>query len=184
MLLCFGCYVLSKLFVVVSGNVVVSLLIVVLRCMVNCSQLTRRGTHLFYTGIYLPSVGYCLPVTHFTKGELDDIQLKPHRAMLSHKGYNCNTAKAVSFGPQPLGAIEMYHLYDTQGFGQASLVIKSWRSPHTLQSRTMKIAVHWAQYTSGISAPILAAPHLKLPHLESKWLQSLRDYLVAVHGCI
>ncbi len=137
---------------------------------------------MFYSGIYLPSVGYCLPVSHFAQEELEAIQKSSHRAMLAHKGFNRNTARAVQFGPQPMGAIEMYHLYDTQGFGQVTLVLKSWRSPHTIQSRVLKIALQWAQYTSGIGVPILEAPHIKLPHLESKWLQSLRVYLVKVQG--
>ena len=152
--------------------------------MINGSQLTQRGTHMFYAGIYMPSVGYSLPITHFTQEELEAIQKSSHRAMLAHKGYNRNTARAVQFGPEPMGAIKMYHLYDTQGFGQVTLVLKSWRSPHTLQSRVLKIGVQWAQYTSGIGVPILEAPHIKLPHLESKWLQSLRGYLVKVQGKI
>ena len=137
---------------------------------------------MFYSGIYMPSVGYCLPVSHFTQEELETIQKSSHRAMLAHKGYNRNTARAVQFGPEPMGAIEMYHLYDTQGFGQVTLVLKSWRSPHTLQSRVLKFGVQWAQYTSCIGVPIREAPHIKLPHLDSKWLQSLRVYLVKVQG--
>ena len=47
------------------------------------SHLTRRMTNMFYSGIYIPSVGYCLPMTYFTKKELEAIQRPAHRAMLS-----------------------------------------------------------------------------------------------------
>ena len=139
---------------------------------------------MFYSGIYLPSVGYCLPVCYFTKAELDTIQKRAHRAMLSRLGFNRNTALEVVFGPNSRGAIDMTHLYDTEGFGQTSSLLKSWRAEHSLQSRMIKITVHWAQYTSGIGQAILANPTIKLPHLESHWLQGLRDYLCAVQGRI
>ena len=48
----------------------------------------------------------------------------------------------------------------------------------------LRIGLHWAQYTSGISRPIMEYPMFQLPYLESKWLQSLREYLNAVNGRI
>ena len=122
---------------------------------------------MFYSGIYNPSVGYCLPLTYFTKAELKAIQRPAHRAMLSRLGFNCNTAQPVVFAPRDRGCFELHHMYDGQGFGQASFLLKSWRSQKTLQGRMIRIGVHWAQYTSGIGIPILEAPVLELPHLES-----------------
>ena len=51
---------------------------------------------MFYSGIYIPSVGYCLPVTYFTKAELEDIQRPAHQAMLSRLGFNRTTAQEVA----------------------------------------------------------------------------------------
>ena len=75
-------------------------------------------------------------------------------------------------------------MLDGQGFGQASYLLKSWRSRKTLQGRMIHIGVHWAQYTVEVGTPILEAPALKLPHLESKWLQGLRFYHADVDGLI
>ena len=81
-------------------------------------------TNMFYSGIYIPSVGYCLPMTYFTKKELEKIQRPAHRAMLSRLGFNRNTAGEVVFGPRDKGCFELHHMYDGQGFGQASFLLK------------------------------------------------------------
>ena len=104
--------------------------------------------------------------------------------MLSCLGFNRNTAQAIVFAPRDKGCFELHHMVDGQGFGQASFLLKSWRSQKTLQGRMIHIGVHWAQYTSGVGTPILEAPALKLPHLESKWLQGLWFYLTDVNGLI
>jgi hypothetical protein len=109
---------------------------------INCSNLTRKETKYFYEGIYKPSVGYSLPLTYFKLQELDTIQRKAHEAMVTHIGYNRNTAKAVIYGVQKWGGAAFTHLYDVQGYGQISYFLKSWRSPNTHQGKMLRIAVH------------------------------------------
>lgn len=151
---------------------------------VNCSRLTRRETQCMYWAIYKTSVGYALPMCHFTKEELDKIQAKAHVAMLTKSGYNRFTPTAVVYGPHYLGGAGFYHLYDDQGYGQVRAFLKFWRSPGTETGKLLRITVSWAQYCSGISHSLLEHPEVKLPYLESRWLQSLRQYLADVQGTI
>jgi hypothetical protein len=87
---------------------------------INCSHLTRKETKIFYEGIYKPSIGYPLSITYFSFKELDKTQKKAHEAMVTHCGFNWNTAKAVLYGVQQGGGAAFTHLYDIQGFGQLS----------------------------------------------------------------
>jgi hypothetical protein len=151
---------------------------------INCSHLSRKETKCFYKGIYKPSVGYPLPITYFTFSELDTIQQKAHTAMVTHCGFNRNTAKAVLYGLQCWGGAAFSHLYDIQGFGQLSYLIKSWRSPNTHQGKMIRITLQWAQFCAGASSPILESVDSPLPHLETEWITSLRKYLSEIKGRI
>ena len=149
---------------------------------VNCSHLSRRATQVCYQAIYRLSVGYPLPVCYFTCDELDKIQKKAHRAMVSHAGFNRNTKEEVLCGPNWLGGANFFHLYDIQGHGQLKLFITSWRTPKTHSGQLLRIAVSWAQYCTGTGRSIFKDVTTPLPHLESQWLKSLRTYLKDING--
>jgi hypothetical protein len=149
---------------------------------INCSYLTRKETKYFYDGIYKPCVGYSLPLTYFKFQELDKIQRKVHEAMITHCGFNRNTAKEVIYGVQQWGGAAFTHLYDTQGYGQIAQFIKSWCSPHTHQGKMLRIALYWAQYCTGVSFPILETTNIPLHQVEAEWILSLRRYLHDIQG--
>jgi len=151
---------------------------------VNCSNLSRKEARALYHAIYLPSVGYPLPLCWFTESECSTMQKQSHPAMLRRMGYHRNFPKAVTYGPPGLGGLGLYHLYDIQGMGQLQFFLKFWRSPHTQQGKLLRITLHWAQYSVGTSTPILLHPQQKLPHLASKWITSLRNYLAAIEATI
>ena len=151
---------------------------------INTSQLSKRESRVFYQAIYKLSVGYVLPVSYFTFDELDKIQRKAHRAMVSHCGYNANTAKAIVYGPQYLGGAAFFHLYDIQGLGQVENFLKFWRRPKSPQGRMLRITMAWAQMCAGLSLSIFQETTWKLPHLETKWITSLQEYLEAMGGWI
>ena len=48
---------------------------------ITCSHLTQTETQCFYRGIYRLSANYVLPMTYFTKIELQKIQAQAHRAI-------------------------------------------------------------------------------------------------------
>ena len=146
----------------------------------NCSPLNRKGAHIFYRGIYKPSIDYLLPTTHFTYKELNKIQSKAHQAFVSKCGYRRSTALAVQYGPQHLGGIEFFHLYDLQGFEQIQCFIKYWRTPKSQSGSILRIVMSWVQYCAGIGQSVVTDTTTKLPHLEACWINSMRKYLATI----
>ena len=147
------------------------------------SPLSRREAWTYYFSIFLPSIGYTLPNTHFSQKALSKIQAKASSAIIAKCGYNRNTKRLIIFGPLRLGGASFRHLYTEQGIGQIQLFLRHWRSP--LQCGTLlRIAYAWAQASIGTSKPFLSDVHTPLPHFESKWLKSLRDFLATINGSI
>ena len=150
---------------------------------VTSSHLTQREANVLYWSIYRPSVGYPLPMCHFTRKELDKVQQKVESAFTVKMGYNRSTPKAVLRGPKYLGGVGMFHLYDEQGYGQCRHFLKSWRSPDSPQGKLLHITVAWLQFCAGVDWSILGNPQIPLKHhLESKWLLSLHEYLNSIEA--
>jgi hypothetical protein len=153
------------------------------------SPLVHREAHCMYQAIYKTSVGYPLPMCHFTYKELDKAQLPAHTAFLRKCGYNGNMTKDVVYGPRELGGINFDHLYDIQGLGQIQHLLKAWRCSRTHQGKLLQIAVQWAQVHSGVGWQILLEPNRSLPHLnikepKAKWIVSVREFLKSSQGAI
>ena len=55
---------------------------------IHCCHLNRMETTTFYQSIYRPSIGFCLPCSHFTEQELHKAQTRAHRAFIAKMGYN------------------------------------------------------------------------------------------------
>jgi hypothetical protein len=151
---------------------------------INSSHLNRRETRCFYHHIYRLSANYTLPTTYFTYKDLKDIQSKAHSSMVARMGYCRSTPLSVIFGPPQLGGAGFFHLYDDQGYGQVKMFMKFWRSPDTQIGKMLRITMAWAQFAVGTSIPMLEDVHRRLPHNETRWLESLREYLASVHGTI
>ena len=149
---------------------------------INCRHLTQSETQCFYWAIYCLSANYVLPTTYFTKAKLHQIQARAHRAMVGRSGYCRTMARAVLFGPKRCRGAGFFHLYDDQGYGQLQMFIKLWQSPHSQPGKLLRVVVSWAQYCVGTSSPILQDVTTKWPHFESKWLNSLRNYLRDIGG--
>ena len=62
--------------------------------------------------------------------------------------------------------------------------MKLWRSPCTQAGKPLQVVVSWAHYCVGTSAPVLQDVKTKWPHFESKWLNSLQNYLRDIGGHI
>jgi hypothetical protein len=63
------------------------------------SALNRRKAWTFYFAIYLPSIGYPLPLCHFTKRELDELHKKVMGEMIARCGLCRKTKQEIVYGP-------------------------------------------------------------------------------------
>ena len=148
------------------------------------SPLNREEAWTYYFAIYLPSVGYPLPACHFSKTILDKVQRKVMSSMIAKCGYNRKTKREIIYRPAHLGGANFRSLYSVQSVGQVTAFLKYWRSP-SQAGKLLRIAVAWTQHSVGTSISFLTDTTTKLPHsIESKWLQSLREYLRVIKGHI
>ena len=71
----------------------------------------------------------------------------------------------------------MQNLDEEQVLAKIEHLTKHFRSKSTEASLHFQIALQWAQFTTGVSFPILTKPKIPLPHLESIWFTNLRTFL-------
>jgi hypothetical protein len=147
------------------------------------SALNRREAWTFYFAIYLPSIGYPLPLCHFSKPELDALHRKVMSKMIARCGYCRNTKQEIIYGPADLGGACFRHPYGEQGTGQILFFLKYWRSGGQA-GLLARIALSWAQFQTGVGTPILQDVTTPLPHMESCWLSSMRRFLCCIDGQI
>jgi hypothetical protein len=103
-------------------------------------------------------------------------------SIIAKCGYNCNTKRAIIYGPLEYGGGNFRRLHDQQGIGQVHLFMQHWRTK-TTAGKLLRCAVEWAQYCIGTSIPFLEDVTTNLlPHFESKWLKSLREYLAHINA--
>ena len=141
--------------------------------------LTRVEAWTYCYACYLPSIGFPLSCSSFTKVQLDKLQSKAMSIIIARCGFNRNTKKEVLYGPLALGGASFRHLYVQQGIGHVTLFLKHWRST-TQAGILLRIAVSWFQKQAGVSYHFLENVATSLPQLESKWLLSMREILASM----
>jgi len=129
-------------------------------------------------------VSYPLSTSHFKAFELDEIQCKATRAITRHCGYWKGTAWPIIYGPSGYGGAAFLNFVDSQGLQQIQVVIKHWRTPSAMCDLT-RVFLSWWQFVAGTSTPILE-DHRCLPQIwkESKYIESLRQYLISIGATI
>lgn len=140
------------------------------------SPLTRQGAFLAYTTVYNPTIRYTLPQSYFPRRSLDKAQASSFQRILSKCGFNRHLDRAIAFAPLDYAGCGFLPWYLLQGEGQVTSFIKHWRTD-TLISKTLRIALSWAQWQSGYSVSILEDVETPCPYLECRWLRSLRTFL-------
>ena len=154
-----------------------------LAILIATSPITRQGAQLAYHTIFIPSVKYSLPQSFYPRSELEQAQAQSLTKIIAKCGYNRNTARAIIYGPTSFAGAGFLPWYLLQGEGQVTQFLKHWRT-NSIVSKTLNIAVHWAQWQSGHEAFILDDTTTNLPYLESRWLRSLREFLGAINAHI
>ena len=146
-------------------------------------HLTRREAWTYYCACYLPSIGYPLACSSLTYNQLDCVQRKAMQIIVARCGYNRHdTKREILYGPMSYGGANFRHLYMHQGVGQITTFMRHWRQPLTIPGRLLWCAVAWTQLTAGTSYSIFWQVYDPLPHLESKWLQSMRIFMLEINA--
>jgi hypothetical protein len=107
---------------------------------VQADFLPRHYAQVVYWSIYLPGMGYSLPVTTLSEDELKHLQCKPVQTILPAMGYNRNMPKAV--GPREYAGIAFRRLYIEQGSQKTAMHMRHYRHGDPL-GRAFRIGLQW-----------------------------------------
>ena len=67
---------------------------------IRSAPFSREDAEVIYRERWLPSVGYCLPITQFSIKQCQKIQIPFYQAILPKMGFNRHIPTAVRFGPK------------------------------------------------------------------------------------
>eukprot|EP00980_Cylindrotheca_fusiformis_P016559 scaffold4965_cov87-Cylindrotheca_fusiformis.AAC.1 len=154
-----------------------------LATMILRSFLFPAEARMVYFAIFLAKFSYVLPQCYFIPSVLRKIESKAQQTFTAKMGFSRKMSCAIRYGPPSLGGLGLVRLETIQGVGQILNFIKHWRSYSYIGS-LLRCTLAWAQINAGVSAPLLMIPSLRLAHFESKFIQSLRNYLAAIDATI
>jgi hypothetical protein len=141
-----------------------------------CSSLSKQDTWVAYFTVFVPSMTYTLPVAHYSKKHLRNVQSPATRATLMKLGFTRNTAHRVVFGPSRYGGLGFRDLFIEQGISQLKLLIRHLRADSP-QGRLLPIAIKWWHLVIDVSYPLLEITNTLIPHQSAHWLTALRQFL-------
>jgi hypothetical protein len=132
------------------------------------------GFHLVFPPAQLT---FCLGALFLQEKECNLIQGPALRATLSKLHLNRNTARAIIFGPQRYGGLNLPNLYTSQGIRQLTLLIGHIRIGDDTGS-LMLIDLSHLQLQVGSSTLFLSLPyHKNVKWIDSGWLPSIWQFL-------
>lgn len=66
---------------------------------ISGAPFSRLDAEVIYCERWVPSIGYCLPITQFSTEQCQAIQIPFFQAILPRMGFNRHIPKAIRFGP-------------------------------------------------------------------------------------
>ena len=145
----------------------------------STSACQGHSAWLFYSSVYIKSVGYPLAVSRLTEQQFKKILGPMVPVILNRLSYEKSLPHALAFGPRSHNGLGLPHLHSLQITAQVTLFIRHLRS-QSQPGHLSKINLDLLQYTAGVSWPVLRYPSRRLPHLEGTWLPPFRESLVEI----
>lgn len=150
-----------------------------LSMIISMSHMTRSGAKLAYQTVYIPTVKYTLPQSFYPRALLDKVQARSLSILIAKCGFNRNTARAIMFAPTSHAGGGFIPWYVLQGEGQILHLLKHTKT-NSVVSRTLEIALEWAQWQSGHETSIFKDTSTFLPHLECRRIASVRSFMATI----
>ena len=132
---------------------------------------------MLYNSIWLPSVGYVLGQTMFTRSQLNTIDKKSMPTIYAKCGFNRNTSKAILQGPANIGGGGFVSIRVKQCSDLLQQFIKLWRSPQSRFSKLLRAILSWSQFHSGLDHSILMDTKTNLSYLDGRLIPVIRSHL-------
>jgi exonuclease III len=147
------------------------------------SNVSPQGAWIYYSSVFLRSVGYPLGVCHLTNSQLASLQGPMVATTLKKMGYNSRMSRAVTFGPSKYGGLAFHDLRVEQGVESIRLLMRHLRFPGQPQKMAL-ITLDRLQHNSGLGTHLLETPHIYAPHLEGLWIPQIRKFLHSIEGSL
>jgi exonuclease III len=147
------------------------------------SNVSKRGAWIYYSSVFLRSVGYPLGVCHLTTSQLESLQGPMVSTTLQKMGYNSRMSRKATYGPTKYGGLDFRDLKIEQGVESIRLLMRHLRIPGQPQQMLL-ITLDQLQHNSGLGTPLLEFPDIRAPHLEGLWIPQIRKFLQRIHGSL
>jgi hypothetical protein len=147
------------------------------------SNVSKPGAWIYYSSVFLRSVGYPLGVCHLSNSQLDSLQGPMVATTLNKMGYKSRMSRSVTFGPTKYGGIDFRDFKVEQGIESLWLVMRHLRFPGQPQKMFL-ITLDQLQQNSGLDTPTLEDPHIWAPHLEGLWIPKIQKFLQRIDGSL
>jgi exonuclease III len=147
------------------------------------SNVSTQGAWIYYSSVFLRSVGYPLGVCHLTDSQLDSLQGSMITTTLKKMGYNSRMSRAVVFGPTKYGGLDFRDLRIEQGVESLRLLMRHLRFPGQPQQMAL-ITLDRLQHNSGLGTFLLESPYIHAPHIEGLWISQIRKFLQSIEGSL
>jgi hypothetical protein len=141
-----------------------------------CSAMSPKCAWVYYTAVFLSSVGYPLSMCHLSQHQLHDLQQKYIPILMNKLRLARTHAHVLVFGPRSFGGIGCNDLQIEQGLDAVQNLIRRLRTPGYSKQLTT-IFLQTFQNASGLSKPLLQYPMIRAPHLEGHYYVHIRRFL-------
>jgi hypothetical protein len=144
-----------------------------------------QATHTWvnYYSVYLPSIGYSLPVSHLSFPQLNKLQQSIVPVVLSKMGYCSNTSRTLTCLCSSYGGIDFRDLRLEQGIGQITFLIRRLFTPGQV-CELLNIILSWFQFCASVGNPVFLQPDWQLPHLEGHGLVCIRNFVAYIDAAL
>ena len=139
------------------------------------APLSNYEAHIAYQSRYLSIAKYPLPVTIFTDSQLDEIQKPCMRLILPKLGVNRNMPRAVVYGPQLLGGMQLMNLKVEQPTMNITTTISHMRRQDRV-AKMLLATLNDVQIEVGISKSFLNSDPSPFTYItaNTRWLYTWR----------
>ena len=120
-----------------------------------------------------------------TENQVKKTELTSLPKIIAQCGYNRNLALDIQGGPKEIGGAGFYSFKNMIGAARIQYFLKKkWRTPTEDIGKTLRIAMSWTQYNTGITYPKLSKTSQDLSCLKGRTILATRKYLKEYHGMI
>ena len=141
------------------------------------SSLSRTEARMAYYKVWVPKIGYAVPITTFTKEEGEEISSIVWNRVLPKMGYSRKIARGIVKGEKSLGGLGMEDVYVQQGIEHVYHMVGHIRQQDEI-GILMKIEMECLQLVIGSGDFFWELEWKKYNYIEERgWISSVWEFV-------